>query len=58
MWIEIIRIVYEERGDLKRAALTERLFQWFHNSNIQPPGPTSMKQKMAKLFKVIEDNSR
>lgn len=58
MWIEIIRIVYEERGDLKRAALTNRLLQWFHNSNIQPPGPTIMKQKMAKLFKWIEDNSR
>jgi hypothetical protein len=58
MWIEIIRIVYEERVYLERVALTQRLLQWFHDSNFQPPGTTIMKQKMAKLFKVIEDNSR
>jgi hypothetical protein len=61
MWIEMIRIVFVERIDLsrdKRAALKERMLQWFEDRNLQVPGDSAMKKKMAKLFNIIDSSPR
>jgi hypothetical protein len=61
MWIEIVRIVYDERIDLsrnKRAAFTKRMLQWFENRNLQVPGDSAMKKKMSNLFKAIDSSPR
>jgi hypothetical protein len=54
MWIEVARILYEERKFAgTRAEFQRRLLDWFATTGRHEPGETIMRKKMKALFDIL-----
>jgi hypothetical protein len=57
MWIEVVRISQHDVFPKTRAELMNKLLQWFEDQNKTAPGETVIKEKISRLFRVLEKDN-